>query len=1335
MSALANLRGAIESHRYKWITDDQFARACAAWAADESTAMPEWLHRMGWIDEGRREALELLAVAPPPRRPQPVSPPPTPLSELDATRADGTATLADDPLGTFAGGTLAEVARGHSAGAEATLADEPEGTFVDGTLADPPSTLALGPDATLADDPRSTFATGAGAATLADRSAGSDATLADDPDATVAEPMGDSRGFAYGNVPGPDSPTMSVAAPGGHVLLTSFSVPGNPDDTRDRYTLTRLHAMGGIGQVWLARDPALGREVALKELRPEQAHNESAWARFLEEARITGQLEHPGIVPVYELTRRSEMDLPFYTMRFLKGGTLRDAIVAYHAKRDKGEATALDRAALLNAFVAACNAIGYAHSRGVIHRDLKGQNIVLGDFGEVVVLDWGLAKVLGEPATADSTLPTLNLGEELPGHNPTLEGQVQGTPAYMAPEQAEGRIDAIDGRTDVYGLGAILYEILTGRPPFTGNTTAELLRQIREATPPKPRSFDPSLSPALEAVCLKALSRQPDDRYPSATALALEVRRWLADEPVDAYPEPWTTRLNRWGRRHRQAVAAAAALLVLSTIVLSTSSVLVRRERDEARRQREQARHAVDDMYSQVADKWLEDRLDPVQKDFLGKALAYYEGFTQQDAHDPIILQERGRAFLRMGDVLRKLGRGDEAESAYRKALGILAPLASTPTPPAGAREALGLSRTHLAALLVPLGRRSEAETLYQEAIATADPTDSATRLAAAGAERGLGELLRIEGRTRDAAEALGRAEKGLESAVAAAPSEIEPRRELAVALDLHGQLDREASRFDQAGTAFRRAAELLESVHRAAPTLPRIREGLAKVYNSLGLLATEHPQGDQPEDLLRREVALLARVAEDFPDRPEVRRELARGRMNLGAILRASGHSREAGAEFRGALDLNRALAREFPAVVDYRRDQALCLNSLAVSEDERGRPAEAEPLYREGLGVYEGLVAAAPTVPRYRAGMAALLVNLGKLLDSTGRAESAEESYDRARGLLDDLTLLFPDDPDYRRSLAACLGNLGDSRAVASHRPQAEEAYGRAADAYEKLLALSPPGRSTDRKALATFLSNRGDNLTMAKLPGAESVLRRSFALYEALAAEAKPPATAETEGLAIASGNLGECLDLAGRPADAEVAYRRSLSAYEALTKADPTRGDWQSGLGETLADLASLRKAAGQNGEALALLDRAAVADRETAKLAPADDAAKLARHDHLIALATSRLDVGAHAEAARALREASEIAKSGTTDRLELARLWTRCVPLARNDAALANDRREGVAGSYADHAIALLREAIERGDVVADKVLSDDAFQPLRTRDAFGTLPLAMAANGSRGPG
>jgi hypothetical protein len=384
-------------------------------------------------------------------------------------------------------------------------------------------------------------------------------------------------------------------SPPGHIQFqTDAFVPRE----EDRYTLTRLHATGGIGRVWLARDSALGRDVALKDLRPERAGNPDAAARFMTEARVTGRLEHPGIVPIYELGSRGADGQPFYTMRFVRGQTLREKLTAYHQKRERGEAGPLEFRELLTAFVGVCNAIAYAHSQGVIHRDLKPANVVLGGFGEVMVLDWGLAREMGnaecgmrnEEEATESAIP--NSDFRIP-NSQTMEGQVLGTPAYMAPEQADGRLDDLGERTDVYGLGAILYEILTGNPPFDGPTTEVVLSRVRTLDPAQPIDLVPTTPRALEAVCLKALRKNPADRYASTKDLADEVSRVLADEPVTVYREPALARAWRWARRHRTPVTALVVALAVAVPGLGAGMVVVdqseRRER-AARKKEEAAR-------------------------------------------------------------------------------------------------------------------------------------------------------------------------------------------------------------------------------------------------------------------------------------------------------------------------------------------------------------------------------------------------------------------------------------------------------------------------------------------------------------------------------------------------------------------------------------------------------------------------------------------------------------------------------------------------------------------------------------------------------------------------
>ncbi|MCX7419998.1 MAG: serine/threonine protein kinase [Planctomycetia bacterium] len=295
--------------------------------------------------------------------------------------------------------------------------------------------------------------------------------------------------------------------------------------TTERYTLIREVGEGGLGKVWLARDNDLAREVAIKEIKPGTESSQAA-RRLIREAQITGQLQHPNIVPVYEVNRGGR---PFYAMKLVKGETLSEAIQRHHAQRRAGQTDPLSLSRLLNAFVSVCDALAYAHSRGVIHRDLKPQNIVLGEYGEVIVLDWGLAKVIGEP---DDAAAPIALSSDAQADR-TRDGATLGTPAYMAPEQAAGRLDLIDARTDIYGLGAILFEILTDQPPFFGAEITELLNRIIADETPRVREWEDAPT-ALDAICAKAMSKRQDDRYAKATEVARDIQLWLAQVSEDA---------------------------------------------------------------------------------------------------------------------------------------------------------------------------------------------------------------------------------------------------------------------------------------------------------------------------------------------------------------------------------------------------------------------------------------------------------------------------------------------------------------------------------------------------------------------------------------------------------------------------------------------------------------------------------------------------------------------------------------------------------------------------------------------------------------------------------
>jgi formylglycine-generating enzyme required for sulfatase activity/tRNA A-37 threonylcarbamoyl transferase component Bud32 len=376
---------------------------------------------------------------------------------------------------------------------------------------------------------------------------------------------------------------LHVAVKGADDPQATTSEATTPSRSRAlRFHILRPHARGGLGEVFVARDDELHREVALKEIHERHADHAESRARFLLEAEVTGGLEHPGVVPVYGLGQYAD-GRPFYAMRFIKGDSLKDAIAAFHKEKaslPRGEHT-LRLRQLLTRFLDVCNAVAYAHSRGVLHRDLKPGNVMLGKFGETLVVDWGLAKVL-ERADTETTEGLLR--SNLSGDSAmTQTGAALGTPAYMSPEQAAGHLDQLGPASDVYSLGATLYCLLTGHAPFPSGDVGEVLARVQKGDYSRPRELDRQIHPALEAIGLKAMALRPEQRYASPQTLADDLEKWLADEPVSAYREPLLARLARWRRRHSTLVTVAGVLLLALVGAAVVGGFVVGREQERTR--------------------------------------------------------------------------------------------------------------------------------------------------------------------------------------------------------------------------------------------------------------------------------------------------------------------------------------------------------------------------------------------------------------------------------------------------------------------------------------------------------------------------------------------------------------------------------------------------------------------------------------------------------------------------------------------------------------------------------------------------------------------------------
>ena len=801
-----------------------------------------------------------------------------------------------------------------------------------------------------------------------------------------------------------------------------------------RYRILRRHARGGLGEIFVALDEELHREVALKEMQEHHARDSVSRGRFLLEAEITGALEHPGIVPVYGMGQYRD-GRPFYAMRFIKGDNLKSAIEHFHEADAPGRDTGERRLAfcqLLRRFLDVCNVIAYAHSRGVLHRDLKPGNIMLGKYGETLVIDWGLAKSVGRPEVgtiADERSLSPSSSSELAA---TEMGTTIGTPGYMSPEQAAGRLELVGPASDIYSLGATLYTLLAGRPPFTDRDSLDVLEKVQRGDFLPPGKIKASTPPPLEAICLKAMALRAEDRYASPHALAQDIEHWLADEPVPVYPDPLSSRVARWARRHKAAVTGAAALLVTAVVGLTLGILAVNQERrrtalvntdlaaEQARtqaaleaeaRRREQARAALDAMSSQVVEDWLAQQkskdLTDAQKKFLRQALESYEAFSRDTGQEEKSRAGVAAASRRVGDIRYKLGQASEAEQAYRRSVDHYARLAADFPETPEYRHGLAMSQNDLGALLYVNGRVEDAESTWRNALTIS---------------------------------------KGLAGTVRDLP---ESRLTLARTYNRLGILLEETSRPKEAESAYRSALVIQQKLVADFATVPEHRDELARLHNNLGIVLKRTDRPKEAERAYRDAIAARQQLVTDYPTAPGYRRSLAATRSNLGNLFMETGRLKEAESCYRDALAIERQLAADFPSAPIYRHALSLSHYNVGEVTQKTNRPKEAESAYHDALAIQKQLVVDFPDVPNYHNDLAGTLVNLGDLLRQSRDYPGARRLYEAALPHHQAALKANPRDPDYheywcnnRAGLSETLLVVGDHAGAALAAGQLIEA-----------------------------------------------------------------------------------------------------------------------------------------------------------------------------------------------------------------------------------------------------------------------------------------------------
>jgi eukaryotic-like serine/threonine-protein kinase len=562
---------------------------------------------------------------------------------------------------------------------------------------------------------------------------------------------------------------------------------------------------------------------------------------------------------------------------------------------------------------------------GVLHRDLKPGNIMLGKFGETLVVDWGLAKSVGRPeaAPASATMDDRTLvpqsGSDLRG---TELGARLGTPAYMSPEQAAGRIDELGPASDVYSLGATLYCLLTGRAPFNDQDLPELLRKVEQGEFSPPRKLKGWIDPALEAVGLKAMATKPAQRYRTPRVLADDVEHWLADEPVSAWREPIRRRLRRWSRRHRLLVTGLGATLVVAVAALAVGNVLVAQQRDRAERSLAFARTVVDEMYTGVADK-LDDQeqMDDYQREILEKALKFYERFALPQSRDPRVRLEAAHVGMRVGGIRSRLGETAAAEEAYRQAFGILSRLVSEHAAEPAYRDALAQAHQGIGVVLHDEERWGDSEREYKAAAAVWDelareyPNIAPYRSKLANVHGSLAHLYRLKGGKLDEAEAEFRLAREVADRLnREAPDEIAYQESLAKILNGYGLLRRNQGDLGGSEAAQQRAVAITEKLARNRPDVTKHQLGLAHCLASLGQTFYHEDKFPQAEEALNRSITILEKLAADHPQDMKISADLGSRYDLIAEILTFRGDLQSA-LEWAGrAIPLYRSLARRDP-------------------------------------------------------------------------------------------------------------------------------------------------------------------------------------------------------------------------------------------------------------------------------------------------------------------------------------------------------------------------------------------------------------------------------------
>jgi tetratricopeptide (TPR) repeat protein len=900
-------------------------------------------------------------------------------------------------------------------------------------------------------------------------------TLAADP---ARGATGDHGPLAAGSKPGGDD-TMpageaSTAGVSSGAASDSGARAGRPSDYATllpvnpaHYVRERELARGGMGRIVVARDRRLGREVAIKEVHVNDA---ALRIRFEREARITARLQHPSTIGLLEAGMWPTGE-PFYAMPLVAGRPL-DKVIA--------DAKTVDaRFGLIANVVAVADTLAHAHSRRIVHRDLKPANVLVGEFGETVVIDWGLAKdlnVLGEESMRPSA-PSLGATSSQSGE--TEHGTVIGTPAYMPPEQADG--NPVDERADVYALGALLYTVLAGRAPYLGRSAEGVLADVLFGPPPRLATLVPEAPPDLITIVEKAMARDPADRFPTAKELAVELKNFQTGQLVGSHRYTLGELLKRWLRKYRLTIAVASAGVVALAVV---GAISVRRV-VHAR--------AVADQQRVVAEQ---QRAIAIERD--------------SDARDLI-------SFM-LGDLHKKLemtGKLDLLEAAANKVLAYYDRPGVTNTERDQLQRAEAIERVGDVALA--RGDLAAANTLFNksrvlnEEIVARNPTSNDAIYGRARVETRLGDVATALLDTKGAEANFRAAIRHIEEVLARTPQDGMALEMLQAQRGL-GDTLLDSGDGAGAGSAYRAGIAIAMAYLAKTPDSVDWKRGLAVVRSQLGALLLM--QGDAEGALReqREDIRLSEEIAVASPKETRAQNDVAGAHLRLGDIFRATGDSASALAEFQSSLATMKHLTSIDPTNLDWANDRCACHDRVGNILLARGDTHGARAAFEECLALRQQAVARdARSYQRRNLGVSHN--KLGNVFETEKKFAAALAEYELGLPIFEQISSEDPQNAALQRDLAVNLYLGADMLLATGRRAAALERHRRALAIGVALHKLDPSNTIWEGDEIESHLAVAKVLAALGEKPDALAEYKAALALAEAAAArEADNPQWAD-------------------------------------------------------------------------------------------------------------------------------------------------------------------------------------------------------------------------------